>query len=301
MLEMGRILAAADIGSNTVHLLVGETDGHTVRRLVNVSEWLSLGEIVSRTKKIPAAESDRLLSTLKQFQDAAKLQKAEKMYVFATEAMRVAENHEAVLERIKKNLKIKVDLIAPDREAELSWRGVQIDSDGISPAALIEIGGGSAQVALCEGDKVIRDLSIAMGTGRLIAQTRLSYPCYPNEVQLLHGMIDKLVDPVTELLGARRAVASGGVARGIWRAIHPDSDREIHIEELRYIEWVCQRLTPERIALRFNVRAKRAQTLLPGAIAFQKLLTALNLDTMTISEHGVREGALLEMFERGKK
>lgn len=295
------ILAAADIGSNTVHLLIGDTDGLIVRRLVNESDWLSLGEVVSRQKKIPAAESDLLLATLARFQQLTKTHKAERFYVFATEAMRVAENHEAVLERLRKALKIKVDLITPEREAELSWRGVQIDAESVGPTALIEIGGGSAQVALCDGERVQKDISLPLGTGRLIAQTRLSYPCDPVEVEQLTELINRIVEPIKTLDTPRRAVASGGVARGIWRAIHPDSDREVHVEELRYIEWVCQRLTVERIALRFNVRSKRAQTLLPGAIAFRRLLEELNQESMMISEYGVREGALIEMFHRGKK
>ncbi|MCE9557415.1 MAG: hypothetical protein K8R88_00540 [Armatimonadetes bacterium] len=298
---MGQIFATADIGSNTVHLLIAETDGLRIQRLANESEWLSLGEVVGRERRIPPADSDRLLAVLARFAQMVTLAKAEKFYVFATEAMRIAENHEAVLSRVRRELKITVDLITPVREAELSLRGIQLDSEGVSPSALLEIGGGSAQVAICDGEKVTQEVSLPLGTGRLIAQTSLSYPCSAVQIDSLESLIESQMEKLAAFPKPRRVVASGGVARGLWKALHPDNDREVHAEELEYLKWAVPRLPLERLATRFNVRAKRAQTLLPGAMAFARLLEALGHDHMTVSEFGVRDGAILEMFDRAQK
>jgi exopolyphosphatase / guanosine-5'-triphosphate,3'-diphosphate pyrophosphatase len=297
---MGRVFATADIGSNTVHLLVAETDGQTIRRLHNESEWLSLGEIVGRERQIPPVLSDRLLAVLERYSQIATSHNALTFYVFATEAMRIAENHEEVLARIKKNVKLSVDLITPIREAELSWRGVQLDAEGVSPAALIEIGGGSAQIAICDGFLVAQEVSLPLGTGRILAQTELSYPPRPSQLDAVRRTIEEQIPRIASFERPRRIVASGGVARGIWRALHPDGERNIHLEELRFLEWSVQRLPLERIASRFNVRSKRAQTMLPGAMAFRMLMESLGQESMFVSEYGVRDGAILELAETVK-
>jgi len=89
---MGRVLATADIGSNTAHLLVADVTGDRMKRLANLSEWLSLGEVVSRLGRIPKPLEDQLVTSLAGFKRAATQLKAERLYVFATEAMRQAEN-----------------------------------------------------------------------------------------------------------------------------------------------------------------------------------------------------------------
>jgi exopolyphosphatase / guanosine-5'-triphosphate,3'-diphosphate pyrophosphatase len=96
-----------------------------------------------------------------------------------------------------------------------------------------------------------------------------------------------------------RGVASGGVARGLWRAIHPDGEKRLFKEELDYIIWAATRLPVDRIVARFTVKQKRAQTLLPGALVYRALMEHFGLAEIAISEFGVREGAILEMA-RGK-
>ena len=88
---MARILGAADIGSNTVHLLVAATDGELVTRLDNLSEWVGLGEVVARSGFISNERIDHLLQALKECRRVAQSRKAESLYVFATEAMRAAK------------------------------------------------------------------------------------------------------------------------------------------------------------------------------------------------------------------
>ncbi|MEA2552526.1 MAG: exopolyphosphatase / guanosine-5-triphosphate,3-diphosphate pyrophosphatase, partial [Fimbriimonadaceae bacterium] len=85
---MARIMAAADIGSNTVHLLVAGTDGELVTRMDNLSEWVGLGEVVARSGYISNERIEQLIQALKECRRVAQSRKAEKLYYFATEAMR---------------------------------------------------------------------------------------------------------------------------------------------------------------------------------------------------------------------
>lgn len=294
---MPQVLAAADIGSNTAHLLIAETNGKRLKRMTNESVWLSLGEVVSNQGYVPEPLASTLLFTLGDFQHQARAAKAEGLYVFATEAMRVATNHDRILKRIKQELAIDVDLISGRRETELSFRGTTLDCDGQFPAALIEVGGGSVQVARAELYGVGEGISVPLGTGRLIDQAKLTYPCDAGSLQRLREIVDEGAIRVRAFEGVERVVGSGGVLRGIWRALHPDGGKVLAVEELDYIAWAAARLSVPEIVSRFGVKAKRATTLVPGAVVYATLLRALRVDTISVSEFGVREGAILEMAE----
>ncbi|MBL8049187.1 MAG: hypothetical protein JNJ45_10955 [Chthonomonas sp.] len=298
---MGMVLAAADIGSNTVHLLVADVNGSVQRRLANESEWLSLGEVVSRERRIPDTDADRLVGVLARYKAICTTFKAQKLYVFATEAMRVAENHDAVLQRIKKEVGVTVDLIPSHREAELSWRGTQLDCSTPEPAALVEIGGGSVQVAVVQRGALTHQVSLPLGTGRLIEQTGLVYPCPPDRLDRLGRLIDAELMRVADFPRVNSMVVSGGVGRGIWRALHPDGLRDIVLPEVKYLEWAAARLTASQGAARFNVRLKRGQTLVPGAMVFRKIMERLDIDHFVVSEFGVREGAIMELAANAPK
>lgn len=292
---MGKVMAAVDIGSNTVHLLVAETDNGSVRRLCDQNEWLNLGEIVARSGEVPLPLQDQLIDTLSGYRLLAKQEKAEKFYVFGTEAMRRATNAKKVLKRIKAEVGVEVDLVTGQREAELSVAGVLVDSDEADEMILAEVGGGSAQVAFVKDQALVDDASLPLGTGTLSAKLGLTFPCPEKKVKQLTEHICKELAHGAPHPVVGRVVASGGVARGVWRALHPDGEREIAMEELNYLAWSTPRLTLSQIETRFGVKPRRAATLLPGAIVFREVLKRYGQEKLLVSRFGVREGAVLEL------
>jgi exopolyphosphatase/guanosine-5'-triphosphate,3'-diphosphate pyrophosphatase len=294
---MARILAAADIGSNTAHMLIARTDGSTITRIDNSSDWIALGEVVARMGVIPPAHITRIVSTLKRFKTLASKALAEELVVFATEAMRVAKNHTAVLDTIKAKTGIRVKLITPQQEAYYSLRGVMLDVAPKQSAMFFEVGGGSAQIAVYENEKMRKDASIPIGTGRLIVEAGLTNPCTDEAKDHAIDIIEKALDLCPSPLSCKFGISSGGVGRGIWRSLHPDGDKQIHLEEIDYLIWGVSRLSIDQITQRFGVKGRRAETLLPGALVYRALLHRYELREMTISEFGVREGAILDVFQ----
>lgn len=292
---MLRTLAAVDIGSNTAHMLIARTDGRKLSRMVNRSEWLALGQVVQEQGRLPDASVRTILTTLGRFRSAAADAKADALYVFATEAMRAANNHEAVMRLLEKELGVAVDLVTPRREAEYGLRGARLDTSAEGAFLYLELGGGSLQVANAEDHTITQEVSLPLGTGRLMAATGLTSPCDPSLFERVEGRVRECLPGLGSILRAPTAIASGGVARGVWRALHPDGERALAVPELDYLVWAARRLTPAQIVRRFGVKEKRAATLLPGALVYRALLGALGLDRMTVSEYGVREGALLEL------
>lgn len=296
---MAKVLAAADIGSNTIHLLVSDAGGKGLKRMVNESEWLSLGEIVSREGFIPDQLVEKLSEVLRVFKRTTEAAKAEKFYVFATEAMRRAANCASVIDQVFAATGVTIELISPKREAELGLKGALIDTHPLSPHLMVETGGGSVQAAFCRGQLIQNEFSLPIGTGVLIASGQVTYPVRPSHVERMRLFIaEALEGQIVEGINVRSMIACGGVARGIWRAMHPDGLRMVHLEELKFLIWDASRLDAATIAGRYGVKAKRAGTLLPGALIYEAFLQRYCLEEFEVSQYGVREGAILEMASR---
>ncbi len=294
---MTRTFAAADIGSNTAHLLVAASNGELVMRVDNLNEWIPLGEVVARQGEIPKDIVEQIVLAMKEFRRVADAKKAEVLYVFATEGMRIARNHDTVLKKVLKETGVKVEIIPPEREAELSFRGVMLDTRNFGATLLFEVGGGSAQIAEINGNKLGNRVSLPLGTGRIIAESGLTNPCPEYALKAAQNYIRVQLEKIPFPQKAELAVISGGVGRGLWRALHPDGEKRLALYEIDYLRRSVTDLSPDRIISRFGVKPKRAGTLLPGSIVYGEIMRFFGLEQAVVSEFGVREGAILELAE----
>ena len=295
---MSRIFAAADIGSNTAHLLIAAAQDDLVTRIDNFNEWIPLGEVVARQGNIPKDLVSQLVNAVREFKKMAAQKNAVELFVFATEGMRMAQNHDTVLSKIEKETGIKVEIISPMREAELSLKGVMLDCRHFRIDSIFEVGGGSVQIGRVKRSELVESVSLPLGTGRIIAQSGLRNPCPDLAFEAAISYVETTLEKCTISGRSERAVISGGVGRGLWRALHPDGEKNISREELDFLIWSTRRLSIDRIIERFNVKPKRAGTLLPGAIIYKSLMDRFETDEFIVSEFGIREGAMIEMAAR---
>lgn len=293
---MGELIAVADIGSNTAHLLIANVGEFGLKRVLNISEWLSLGMHVRQHGEIKSAKRKELVRVMKDFSVVIGEYRVEQSYVFATEALRQATNFKEVIGEIKKKTGIDVQLITPQQEAELSVTAMQVDTPGPDPTLMVEIGGGSVQVAFCRKGEVLREVDLKLGTGVMAVDSGLEYPVSVDALERLNDLIRDRCDVLKEFDPVARIVTCGGVSRGIWRALHPDGEREIRAEELEYLAWSTSRLSVPQIVDRFNVKIKRAETLLPGVLVMLEVLRQFGVGSFTTSRFGVREGAALKLM-----
>ena len=110
----------------------------------------------------------------------------------------------------------------------------------------------------------------------------------------MEGDINALLGGISMPGLPKRMVASGGIARGLIRALHPDGDKALHAYELDYAVRTAQGLSIDALTRRFNVKQKRAQSLLPGGTVYRAILRHFGLESMVVSEFGVREGLIME-------
>lgn len=298
---MGRLIAAADVGSNTAHLLIAHLTETGLKKIVNESDWLSLGEEVSRDGKISAGKRKELMATIERFRRLLDEYKVEGAMFFATEAMRKASNHVEILADIYEKFGIRIDLISPMREAELSYKSSQLDCFGPEPMLMVEAGGGSVQVAYCQGGILERVTSLPIGSGALKARSGMDQPPTDHAINKALEIIQIECDAVANYPSVKRIVACGGLCRGLWRALHPDGDKTLRVEELDFLAWDCARLEAEVIVDRYDVKINRARTLLAGSLILRHLMGMFGHSEVQMSQYGVREGAILEMSERARE
>ncbi len=294
---MKRIISAADFGSNTCHLIVGSTTPGNFNVLADESEWLYLGKEIGSTGKISSESTQRIIDTVEKFKKTSKKCKCEKMLIFGTESLRSASNSEKVLQKIKEKTDIEILLIPGDEEARISHKATMLDTFTSAPSLFVEVGGGSTQVCYCFGTRIQEVVSMPIGTSRLIAKCNITYPCPQESIDKIHEIVDKELEKISHFRDADCMVAAGGLARGAIKALHPDNNRNLDLIELEYLAETCGKLSEETLVERYPLKTRRAVTILPGAIVISKIMKKLNMNELTVSNFGIREGMILEILE----
>ena len=160
--------AIIDIGSNTTRLLVAERAGDGLRELLSqrtftrMSSGLEVDGSISR-KKI-AAVTDTVCTQVR----LAKVMKAQSVRAVATAATRDAPNGEELIKRIHDRCELDVDLLSETDEARYAFLGATraLPDDGGGTIAVIDVGGGSTEVAIGTLDDGVRwSTSFNIGSG----------------------------------------------------------------------------------------------------------------------------------------
>ena len=148
-----------DIGSNSVRLMMSE-GGSTLFKL-SVITRLAAGMNVSG--KIGEVSAEKTLSALSFFVSRAEKEKVDKLFCFATSAVRTAENGAEFTEKVKTLFDIDVDVVSEQTEAEIGSLGALGGKDG----GIIDIGGGSTEIFVVKDGKRVYSASVPVGAVRM--------------------------------------------------------------------------------------------------------------------------------------
>jgi exopolyphosphatase/guanosine-5'-triphosphate,3'-diphosphate pyrophosphatase len=143
--------AAIDLGTNNCRLLIARPTGENFVVIDAFSRVVRLGEGVAQTGRLSDAAMDRAVGALKICADKLKRRNVHLARSVATEACRRAANGDDFIERVKRETGIVLDVISAQEEARLAVLGCHILlEDGVGPAVIFDIGGGSTELVLIE-------------------------------------------------------------------------------------------------------------------------------------------------------
>ena len=290
--------SVVDVGSNTIHLLVGEVDGGEVLPVTGEKFSARLGAGVEKTGRL---EEQRLLlaaEAINFFARIAALNGASSPEILATSAVRDAENGPELVERVREATGLKMRLISGQKEAELGFRGALSALGGRreGKVLVVDLGGGSAQLIFGQATGAVEErVSLPLGTNRTTERFVTADPPMDEELGALREHVAGLL-PAWEI-GETPVVAVGGSARAMVKI----TKDPLTVERLwRLSEEV--RAWPSGVLAREHGLAPERARVLPAAITtLATVLEVFGKDELTVARGGIREGTLLALAEGGRE
>jgi exopolyphosphatase/guanosine-5'-triphosphate,3'-diphosphate pyrophosphatase len=298
----GERLAAIDVGSNTVLLLIGEThptEGLTI--LAEAEDQPRLGAGLSATGRLSHPAMARALETLGRMRELCRAHRVSRIEAVATAAVREAENGEEFVQQARAQ-GIPLQTISPETEAALSYRSAAHHYPGAERTLVADIGGGSLELIGASGGRILLSRSLPLGAVRL---TELALP-----LPALRDQIRRALDQVLrrEWVGSA-VIGSGGTFATLAamalarRGGGTDQIQGVEVSS-NEIEEILKQLSAMSSEQRREVpglRPERADIIVAGVAVAAELLDRVNAGGVKVNGYGLREGLLLEMSERLKE
>ncbi|HEX4684214.1 MAG TPA: Ppx/GppA phosphatase family protein, partial [Gemmatimonadaceae bacterium] len=301
-----RRVAAIDIGSNSIRQIVADVSAEGLIQVVDemkAAPRLAAG--LSATGALSATSIAAALDALDRMATLARTLGAERIDAVATSAVREASNSQAFLAEIQRRTGLKVRVLSGNEEARLSFRSAVAHFDmGVGRTVVMDIGGGSLELALTAEGVIERLASLPFGSIRLTEQ----FLGEGVSVKGVSRLRDEVADGIRGELPKRdwrgaQIIGSGGTftnlagiylarqgvltARSVHAAHIPRSDLE-HI-----LDMLSEMSVDERRALP-GLNPERADIIVAGTAVAAEVLRRVEGREIVVSRYGIREGILLE-------
>lgn len=307
--------AAIDIGSNTVLLLVAEQEGEQLEPLHEEQRVPRLGRDVDRDGRLGEDGMERVLKALKEYHELLDRDYPDcaTPVVTATSAVRDAANRDAFLQRIRRETGWEVKLLSGTDEARCTYRGAASTLKHMEEnesVLVLDIGGGSTEIAAGSGLELVDSHSYDMGCVRFTERYLKHDPPYREEVsqcrKAIRGMLgERKIDAGNEpvaigVAGTLTSLAS--IEQGL-RDYQPEKlngyilRREVVEERIDDFSHATHNELLERYP---KILGGRADIILAGLLILHTFMDYFGLEGIRVSTGGIRHGALLT-FEQGEK
>lgn len=304
-------IAAIDIGSNSVRVVVAQVTSSGYRVLDEERENTRLASAITATGKLDDGAMEATLIALRGFLKVAEGYGVEQIRAIATSAVRDATNGVAFCERIRTELGLNVEIITAQEEARLAFMSVARAFDVTNrQVAVADIGGGSTEVILASGGHIDEVYATRLGAVRVAEKCQLTDVCSLEKLEAAAKYVDQELKksikkpPFTPALlfgsgGTFTALAAILLARegqpgeSLWgyRVTHA---------EVHHLVQDLGKLSLEKRAKVPGLNPKRADIIVAGLVVIEALMRRLKVNTVQVHTRGVRDGVLLTMVEDRK-
>jgi exopolyphosphatase / guanosine-5'-triphosphate,3'-diphosphate pyrophosphatase len=301
-------IAAIDIGTNSVHMVIAEATSPAAFEVVGRErEVVQIGRESFADGRLRADAIRRTVDALARFVQIARRQQVDSIVCTATAAVREARNGGEFLTACRKVAGVTPRVIPAEEEGRLIYLAVksalQLDDQ---PALMVDIGGGSMQLVVGSREKLALAVSAPLGALRLTEQFLTSDPPGNRELQRLRRHVRKHSREALERViehAPQRVYGSSGSIHALAQVAHWFEHGETivhingHVLTARELERVSRRLARMTVEERERVPgvdAKRAEIILPGALVLEQVLDEVGADAITVSDFGVREGLVTD-------
>ena len=303
-------LGVIDVGSNTVHLLVVDAyvGAHPLPSSSHKIE-LRLAEYVEADGSISRSGADALVAFTQECLTIAEDQGVEDLLAFATSAVREAPNGESVLARVLAQTGVELQVLPGEEESKLTFLAVRRWFGWSSGRLLvIDIGGGSLEIAAGIDEVPDAAVSLPLGAGRLTSAGLAGDPPTASQVRAVRKQVRADIARVMRVVNKAgvpdRFVGTSKTLRSLARiagaarsADGPYAVRVLERSSVRALVPRLARMTSAERSQLSGVSAGRAPQLLAGAIVADAAMDLLGIETLDICPWALREGLILRRLD----
>ncbi|CAM3880059.1 Ppx/GppA phosphatase family protein [Cohnella lubricantis] len=305
MKQFTQVTGMIDIGSNTVRLAVYQVLGKGAYRVVDQARWPArLSEKLTSEGLLPLEAIDELAEVLRHFRRICKMNGASRTRAVATAAIRQAVNGRQVLDRLRKLTGLEIELLSGDEEARFGSVAV-LRTMGISDALLVDIGGGSTEISLVRGRRLVHGISIPFGCVNTASRHSL------NSGPVTDHQMERMQE---EMIGVMRSypwiaenahlplIGLGGTTRALAKLCQRAQDypyANLHGFELS--ETTLQETIARLASLNLDKRRKvpglskdRADIIVPGLAILRAIVGHSSSSKIVVCGAGLRDGLFYE-------
>jgi len=300
-------IAIIDLGTNTFHLLIVEIDERDNYEIKGkFKEPVQLGQGSINAGKIGEEAFKRGIRALKTYRTIIDTGRIQKVFAFATSAIRSASNGQDFIKAAKETANIEIKTINGNEEAAIIFEGVkngvQLPFD--ERVLIVDIGGGSVEFIVAHEGKAELLRSVNIGGARLLDKIKPSNPIKIEEIAELNSLLDKeLGGLIRELkeFELTMLVGSSGTCETIGNLVAISQKDKVSAGNLngftffqKDFEEACMKVirTTKAERIKMDIDALRADTIVLGIYLIHYLFKNLSLPQMMVSTQALKEGIL---------
>jgi exopolyphosphatase/guanosine-5'-triphosphate,3'-diphosphate pyrophosphatase len=286
--------AAIDIGTNAARLLVGEVmskdQSFFIKKISYTRIPLRLGEDVFESGKVSKDKIDDFLKTMKAFKLISEIFDVQEVRAVSTSAMREATNANKIIDSIKQETGIKLEIISGDEEASLIFSNFfAMELDLSVPFVVIDVGGGSTELSVFENGEKIASKSFNVGTLRIL-KGKSDESVWEN----IHDWILKYVD----LSSDHQIFGTGGNINKAHKMLGYSFEEPIGLDEMKELRDKLASLTIDERIDQFHMKPDRADVIVPALDIFSYILNEIGANSLMVPKVGLADGMIYEMYHR---
>ncbi|HCX65764.1 MAG TPA: hypothetical protein DHN33_11210, partial [Eubacteriaceae bacterium] len=207
-------IGVVDIGTNSVRLMIGNYEGEKLQSKEKQLYSTRIGQGVDHTGELSEAAMDRTVKALESIRVQMEQLGVQKVYAYATSAVRQAKNKEVFLDRVKEKTGYEVKVLSGEEEAEYGFLGV-MKSVALENGLIVDVGGGSTELIEVQNRQRKRLVSLDIGAVRLYERCKVSDPMRKEEIRCVQAEIERALRKWNRETEAKNLVAIGGTATTI--------------------------------------------------------------------------------------
>ena len=296
-------ICVIDLGTNSFHAVIVDAYPNGSYKVVDrMKEMVRLGQSGLANNRLPEDAMQRGLKALQRIHLLARGWDVREYLAYATSAIREARNGGRFIERVRRDVGLRIRAISGEQEAELIYLGVRRAVDLTEPSLLVDIGGGSVEFIVHDGKTSVFAKSLKLGAARMTERFVRADPLPDEESRALREHYRKEMVPVLDAArahGVTTIVGSSGTAKSLARVCvsrYGDEDRSVFSQTLttetyrKALDWVVASTAKDRID-HPAIDPKRVDQIGAGALLLDEVLEALREVTQVkTSANALREG-----------